>query len=563
MREPVVVLKFGSSVLDDHGALPAVALEIYREVRAGRRVVAVVSAFGSTTDDLLAEAHARFGEPDPGCLARFLETGELASAAELGLTLARSGLPAVILDAYQLGLRTSAEPLDAVPLGFDAGRVRRELRRVPVVIVPGFSGRHAGAPTLLGRGGSDLTALFLADGLGAAECRLLKDVDGLLRVRTDGGLDRETRYATAGWATCMRVGAPLVQPKAVEFARNRDLKFRIAACGSDGGTLVGPAPDRFEPVPKQRPTRVALAGLGTVGLGVYRWLAVLPEKFEVAGVLVRRRARDHPADVPPELLCHVVGELMDRGPDLIVEVAGGSDAAADLLAVARSRGLPCVSANKQLLAERPDLRGEIHASAAVGGSVPVLERVQELAATGGIAGVAGIINGTCNYLLEHMNAGDSREEALREARSLGLAEADSHLDTSGLDCAHKLVLIAHAAFSGGLHLQDVAVEGLSGATPGRLTVAHARGAELKLVARLVRKGGRVRASVRLEELEPGHPLAGCAGIANRVVVTLARGEPVVLDGDGAGRWPTTLAVVSDALAVRQAAALPARTRNSA
>ncbi|MCP4573784.1 MAG: homoserine dehydrogenase [bacterium] len=563
MLDPVVVLKFGSSVLDDHAALPAVALEIYREVRAGRRVVAVVSAFGSTTDNLLADARARYGEPDPECLARSLETGELASAAELGLTLSRCGVPAVILDASQLDLRTSAEPLDAVPLGFDAGRVRRELECVPVVVVPGFSGRCQGKPTLLGRGGSDLTALFLADGLHAAECRLLKDVDGLLRIRTGGGLDHGTRYATAGWATCVRVGAPLVQSKAVEFARSRGLAFGIAACGSTGGTVVGAEPDRFEPVPECRPMRVALAGLGTVGLGVYRWLAVLPRDFEVVGVLVRRRIRDHPADVPVDLLCYGVGDLLERSPDLVIEVMGGTNAAADLVTAARAGGLPCVTANKQLLAERPELLAEVRASASVGGSVPVLECMRALAASESIVGIEGIINGTCNFLLDQMMAGIPWADALEEARRRGLAEADPHLDVSGLDCVHKLVVLAATVFGQTIAPQAVAVAGLDGATPERLAGTRDRGCELKLVARLVRDGETLRASVGLAEIAPRHGLARCPGVRNRTVATTACGDEIVLDGTGAGRWPTTVSVVSDAFAARRESARPAKTRCSA
>ena len=210
MSDPIVVLKFGSSVLVDEAALPAVILEIYRELRRGRRVVGVVSAFGSTTDDLIINARARFGEPDPACLARLLETGEAASAATLGLALDQAGVPARILDPGQLALTTRGGFRDAEPHSFSTEVVLKALDEVPVVIVPGFSGRRAdGSPALLGRGGSDLTALFLAHGLKAEECRLLKDVDGLLRVCPDGSLDFSTRYGTANYAECLRVGEVL------------------------------------------------------------------------------------------------------------------------------------------------------------------------------------------------------------------------------------------------------------------------------------------------------------------------------------------------------------------
>ena len=87
-QAPVVVLKFGSSVLRDELSLPAAVAEIYREVRRGRRVVAVVSAFGVTTDTLLQDARRQCDRPDPHALARLLETGEARAAAHLGLALA-------------------------------------------------------------------------------------------------------------------------------------------------------------------------------------------------------------------------------------------------------------------------------------------------------------------------------------------------------------------------------------------------------------------------------------------------------------------------------------------
>ena len=121
MSDPIVVLKFGSSVLTDESALPTVVLEIYREVRRGRCVVGVVSAFGSTTDDLIKKARSSFGQPDPACLARLLETGESVSAATLGMALDQAGVPSQILDPTQLALSTQGgfrflpEFLNALP----------------------------------------------------------------------------------------------------------------------------------------------------------------------------------------------------------------------------------------------------------------------------------------------------------------------------------------------------------------------------------------------------------------------------------------------------------------
>ncbi len=563
MRDPIIVLKFGSSVLAGADDFPIAVQEVYREVRRGRRVVAVVSAHGDTTERLLHEARERWGEPQPESLARLLETGEARSAARLGLALDAAGVPARILDPVQLDLATSDEVLDAEPLAFRARAVHAALVRVPVVVVPGFSGRRAdGSPALLGRGGSDLTALFLAHGLQAAECRLLKDVDGLLRVHPDGSLDHGTRYATASYAECLRVGGPLIQPKAVEFAAARGQSFRIAACGSGGGTLAGPYPNRFEPVVAKPPTRVALAGLGTVGLGVYRWLSGQPENFQVVGILVRDAGRQRAVDVPVQLLTESADHLLGRDPDLVVEVMGGEGPAAGLLDWCRRQQVPLVSANKQLLAGDPETlaclaRGgspELALAASVGGSVPALELVDRLARLGTISQVQGVINGTCNFILDRLHEGGDFQAALTEAQLAGMAEADPYLDVSGLDCVYKLSLLASRAFGRPVPPGSIQREGVGAGVEARVRAARDRGQVLRLVATALKGQGEVGCRVALEALPADHPLAACRQEKNAVLVTDAEGVGHLVEGKGAGRWPTTVSVVGDVLDARRALA---------
>jgi len=566
MRDPIIVLKFGSSVLGSEADLPAAILEIYREIRRGHRVLAVVSAFGNTTDELLTRARESFGEPEPASLARLLATGEAESAATLGLALDQAGIPCEILDAARIGLRTRGPLLDSEPEDLARDKVRDILAQVPVAVVPGFLGRDTdGRCTLLGRGGSDLTALFLAQRLEAVECRLLKDVDGLLQVHPDGSLNWESRYATAHYDECLRVGGPLIQPKAVEFAARHQLSFGIARCGSSGGTLAGPFPSRFETVPaRPRRLRVALAGLGSVGLGVYRWLQGLSDDFEVASILVGDPTKARPGGVPADLLTTEPKDLLTPAPDLLIEVIGGTDTAGYLIKRAIDQGIPVVSANKQLLALEPELlrtvtgcapiardAGSLTAAAAVGGSLPVLERTTLLAADEPIVAVEGILNGTCNYILDRMHTGLSLDTALGEAQDLGLAEADPTLDVSGLDCVYKLALLASTAFGQTIGPKEIVCEGLENATDLRLQETEDSEQIIKLVAEARREGGRIRARVGLRAITAEHSLADCLLERNRLVVETASGRRVVLDGRGAGRWPTTVAVLSDALAQRR------------
>ena len=161
---PTTVLKLGSSALRSESDLPLAVHEIYREWRAGRRVLAVVSAFGATTDDLLKRAQQLGLPPHREGLAALLATGEATSAALLTLALDRSGIPATLLDPVQIGLIAHGGPLDAEPVAVDIPYLTRELESA-VVVVPNVVGR-----------GSDRTALFLARELGGS-CKSLQGPD--------------------------------------------------------------------------------------------------------------------------------------------------------------------------------------------------------------------------------------------------------------------------------------------------------------------------------------------------------------------------------------------------
>jgi homoserine dehydrogenase len=174
----ITVLKFGGSVLRDESDLKLAVHEIYRNWRQGSQVVAVVSAFNGKTDELLAKTSPFGDDAHAESVASLLLTGETETASLLCLELGRSGIPARFLTALQLQLLTKGERLDAEPVSINAERLRHELIS-SVVVVSGFGGvDQSGSPTLLGRGGSDLTALFLAERLDA-RCVLVKDTDGL------------------------------------------------------------------------------------------------------------------------------------------------------------------------------------------------------------------------------------------------------------------------------------------------------------------------------------------------------------------------------------------------
>ena len=164
----LTVLKFGSSVLRSEDDLRPVADEIGRHVAAGSLVVAVVSAIGDSTEALLRQARRlgglSGGGTGDGAVAALLATGETTSAALLGLALDCIGVPFTVLDAGRVGPFTHGPQLDAEPYWFDCRAVNRALDVRPVAVLPGFVGRDdEGSFSLLGRGGSDLSAIAMAE----------------------------------------------------------------------------------------------------------------------------------------------------------------------------------------------------------------------------------------------------------------------------------------------------------------------------------------------------------------------------------------------------------------
>lgn len=568
MPDRRIVLKLGGSVLLDATRLRRAVHEIYRWRREGWAVVAVVSAFAGRTDEILD----RCARLDPGgrqrlspfALAAALGAGEAESAAFLGAQLDRAGVPSTVLSAGAVQLRADGDPLDADPREIDTGPIESALTRDGVVVFPGFVAIDgAGRAVTLGRGGSDLTALFLAHALGAGRCRLVKDVDGLYDrdPNRPEGPDRATRsdpprrYTTATWADARRfsgAAGSIVQRKAVDFAESRGIAFELGRWNGVRPTVIGPGPTRFSEHP-DRPVRldVAVLGAGVVGGGVVDLLRDLDDQLRLVGVACRSPGRRRDLDSLRELGPRLTGDalrLADHGADVVVEAIGGCGAAALAAARALRAGSHLVTANKTLVAERgavlralADAAGRRLAfSAAVGGAVPVVERV----AAAPTRSVRGVLNGTANYVLERMAGGASLDDAVAEARSLGLAEADPSRDLDGRDALDKLELLR--PLLGGRGARVDRRETLGDAP----LPAPRDGRRLRQVASCDSGGLRVA----IEPVGEDDPLHDCPGEWNTVVIERTDGSREILRGRGAGRWPTAEAVIGDLLELARAEA---------
>lgn len=555
---PVIVLKFGGSVLLDERTLRLAVHEIYRWRRENYGVVAVVSAFYGHTDALIERARfASDGDLAPEhAVAALLATGESTSAALLALHLCRAGIPGELFTPQTAGLRASGPALDADPVGLDVAAFKRALDEHGVVVLPGFialdeRGRHV----TLGRGGSDLTALHVAHALGG-RCRLVKDVDGLYEsdpAKADPATgQRPRRFERISFDDALRTDGSIVQHKAGRSARHRNLEFEVGRFAGSRPTLVSAAASvlsRRDDRPRR--VRVALLGLGTVGAGVYELLSQLEHRVEIVGVCARDLAKSRGLALPAGLLTDDLDAVASCGADIVIELIGGVTDAGHAVTSALGHGSHVVTANKTLLAQRgrsleglADARGLfIRGSASVGGAMPVIECVK-WHGPARVVSVRGVLNGTTNFILESVRGGMSFDEAVRQAQQRGFAETDPSRDLLGLDAADKVRVLAQACANVPLSADDVECESLEA---GIERVGWGAGV-LRHVAvlNLIDPSSPV-ARVRVEAVSSEDALAGVPGAQNAAEVAWSDGRRDVLRGQGAGRWPTAEAVVADVL----------------
>ena len=554
--KPLCVLKFGSSVLEREEDYPAVALEIYRHVRDGEKVVAVVSALAGQTDALLIQAGRVGGESAPDALvARLARVGELHSAALMALALSKVGLRASTLDPHEMGLVAEGTPLDSNLVALDSETVWKSIVEHDVVVVPGFIADHAehGVVTL-GRGGTDLSAVFFAARLDAHRVRLIKDVDGVYAEDPAKNPNAE-RFSQMSYAEAEVASKGLIQDKAIHAAEAEDVLIEVASLGSAEATTIAKLPARKSLPLKGEQLRVSLLGCGSVGAGVLAYLQSQPELFDVGPVLVSRPARHGDT----ARFTSDVDEVLAHKPDVLVETLGGPDMPAELMRQALLDGAQVVTANKAAVARHWDSLhacavrggGELRFSAAVGGGAPIVETLRRLQGT--VVSVEGVMNGTCNYLLSRLAEGWSFDAALAKAQELGYAEANPAADLDGDDAAAKLSILVREAFGAALNPDRIPKHSLRDLVPEAAREALDRGEVLKQVGRChLLADGSIEAEVQVVALPAAHPLAAARNEENRFLVTDAQGRVHDIFGKGAGRWPTATAVFADVMDAQRA-----------
>ena len=244
----LIVQKFGGSSLAGLLRLRRAAAIISDCASCGNEVVAVVSARGDTTDELLAEAARISSIPCRRELDALLSTGETGSAAMTAMQLEALGHDSVSLSGAQAGILTDSVHGDARILKIDPGRIRRELGSGRIVIVAGFQGLDGeGDTTTLGRGGSDTTAVELAAALGAARCEIYSDVDGIYTAdpRLVTGAERLERIDYADMLQLALHGSQVLHSRSVEAAMRESVTVHLLSSFTRReGTVMGSFPER-------------------------------------------------------------------------------------------------------------------------------------------------------------------------------------------------------------------------------------------------------------------------------------------------------------------------------
>ncbi len=548
----LIVLKFGGSVLRDERSLTRVVHEIHRWRRNDWRVLAVVSALQSRTDALAAKARS-VSDPLNGYVeAQFLAQGEFECAALLSLYLDRAGIPATSISPAAAQFIAKGGPLNADPHSVNIETLRRTVVDRGVCVVPGFVAMNAAGYTVtLGRGGSDLSALFFAETLDADRCRLIKDVDGVYDC-DPASHPLARRYERASYDDALATDGSILQRRAVQFAQGRSLEFDVAALNSVQFTTIGTNPSAFAGAPlPERPLRAAMLGLGVVNGGVYAHLARRPCGVEIVSIAVRDPNRMRDIEAPRRLLMTDPVQCATSGVDVVIEAMGGVDEAYYAVRAALLNGADVVTANKALIATHGEElatlaashRRSLLCSGAVGGAAPILETLRANHDRH-IRRVTGVLNGTCNFILDAIAGGAPVEAAVEQAQRLGFAESDPTDDLSGADVMHKLSVIARTA--GAAQFTSGNAEALTEAVAKHVT--HISDACVRQIATLeCDRSNRVCGRVQYEHVDPSSEFAATQGPWNTAIIEWADGDTSVIRGKGAGRWPTAESVIGDVL----------------
>lgn len=314
---------------------------------------------------------------------------------------------------------------------------------------------------------------------------------------------------------------------------------------------------------------VGMLGLGTVGSGVVERLTQAARKIEqtqgirlhLAAVAVNHLNAPRAVKLPigTRLTDSLTNVVCDQRIQLIIEVMGTVATAKSAIKAALNQGKSVVTANKDLIAtagaELTALARRQHCDlfyeASVAGGIPILRTLTDSYATDNIQSVDGIINGTANYILSAMTAGQIYEDALAAAQAAGYAEADPTNDVGGIDAAYKLMILSRFAFGQGLTFQQVAPVGITGLSATICQTVAQQGWQIKLLAQATQHNQQLYCRVAPVAVAQTQPLSEIAGVQNAIAVQSDAIGASLYTGPGAGSTATANSVLNDVIVAAQ------------
>jgi homoserine dehydrogenase len=315
-----------------------------------------------------------------------------------------------------------------------------------------------------------------------------------------------------------------------------------------------------------KPIRIGLLGSGTVGGGTIAVLARnqdeisrrVGRKMEIASIYARTPAKAQKAVQEAGIACMITGDahsiVSDPSIDIVVELMGGTALAKELVLAAIANGKHVVTANKSLLATHGN---EIFAAArakgvmvmfeaAVAGGIPIIKALREGLVANRIEWIAGIINGTTNFILSEMRSrGLSFAEVLKTAQEKGYAEADPTFDIEGIDAAHKLTIMSALAFGIPMQFEKAHIEGITKVEAQDIRYAEEMGYRIKLLGIAKRREHGFELRVHPTLIPTRRLIANVEGVMNAVLVKGDAAGATLYYGAGAGASPTASAVIAD------------------
>lgn len=311
--------------------------------------------------------------------------------------------------------------------------------------------------------------------------------------------------------------------------------------------------------PAARKLKVALAGFGTVGRSVAKLLTQDPRSPFVLTHICNRNIERKKVDWIPGSVrwTEDIDDVLSSDADIFVEVVGGLDPAGEWVSKALRAGKSVVTANKMLIADRgPELLRlarqtgrQLQFGASVAGGIPAIIAIQEGLAGDRLYRIAGILNGTCNYILTKMEAtGAGFGAALKEAQELGFAEADPTADVEGYDARAKLVILTQAGLRVNVRSEQIPCAPISPVEAvdfGYARELNCTIRQISIAQKDTTKGLRLLAAVRPTLVPLASLIAHVQRNQNLVIASGEFAGPIVLSGFGAGGDPTAVAVVSD------------------